>query len=221
MFSLAHAMCRTAATIGIGDYAPEARDHGLGRTCRQRAKSNRTMNQNSLIGRFKPILSWVGWKSGRVVHVMDESGTTRTCSECDYVVPDGIAPGIKAWTCPACGYRHIRDENAAKNGLDRLKHFVEAASGNPHSPRSGPTGPRNRVVQRCGWSFVSSGKPGGAWRVLDESTTSVNEIAPAPFRRRRSSGSAAGSGLDSGGPDRLESDRSCSMKSMDDMICAG
>jgi putative transposase len=69
---------------------------------------------------------------------MDESGTTRTCSECPHVVLVGIAPGINAWTCPACGYRHIRDGNAAKNGLDRLKQLVEAASGNPHLPLQKP-----------------------------------------------------------------------------------
>jgi len=71
------------------------------------------MNNRSLIGRFKSTLSWVGLKSGKSYDEFDEKGTTRSCHACGYSCPEGIAPGIRSWTCPICQTDHLRDENAA------------------------------------------------------------------------------------------------------------
>jgi putative transposase len=78
------------------------------------------MNNRSLIGRFKPILSWVALKSGKTVLKYDETGTTRTCHQCRYVIEGGIHPSIRHWRCPACSSENDRDENAAKNGLRKV-----------------------------------------------------------------------------------------------------
>lgn len=57
---------------------------------------------------------------GRVVDV-DEKFTTQTCSSCGALPPErprGIAGlGIREWECSACGSRHDRDVNAARNIL--------------------------------------------------------------------------------------------------------
>ena len=77
------------------------------------------MNNRSLIGRFKQIVEWLATRSGRIYLEYEEKGTTRTCHKegCSYVVEGGIAPDIREWICPKCQSFHIRDENAALNGL--------------------------------------------------------------------------------------------------------
>jgi putative transposase len=112
LFTLANQICKRYEVIGMGDYTPK----GGGITTPMR----RAMNNMSLIGRFKGVLSWVAKRSGRLYIEYKEEGTTRTCSECGYVVEGGIAPEIREWTCPQCGTFHIRDENSAKNGLMRV-----------------------------------------------------------------------------------------------------
>ncbi len=59
--------------------------------------------------------------------VVDESNTSRSCSDCGAVCgPKGIAGlGIRAWECSECGASHDRDVNAAKNIL-RLGLAVQA-----------------------------------------------------------------------------------------------
>lgn len=112
MFTVAHRLCKRYDCIGIGDYAP----NGTGITKAMR----RAMNNESLIGRFKEILHWTAIKSGKHCIQYDEKGTTRTCHACGYEVPDGLPPSVREWTCPACRAFHIRDENAAQNGLAKI-----------------------------------------------------------------------------------------------------
>ena len=112
MFTTAHALCQKYDCIAIGDYAP----HGNGITTAMR----RGMNNRSLIGRFKKVLLWTARKSGKVCIEFDEKGTTRTCHACGYVHEEGLSPSIRRWPCPACQTEHIRDENAAINGLRKV-----------------------------------------------------------------------------------------------------
>lgn len=155
LFSTANKLCREYDLIGLGDYAPAQGDSGLGR------KANRGMKNRSLIGRFKPILCWVAQRSGKTAEVFDESGTTRTCSErlCGHLVKGGIPSTIREWTCEQCGTFHVRDENAAKNGLVRI---ISARS--LQLPCSGP------VARRCDWRFHPQG-----WREEPKGSVNANQ----------------------------------------------
>jgi putative transposase len=112
MFTVAHMLCKHYDCIGIGDYAP----HGTGLTKAMR----RAMNNESLIGRFKDVLYWTTMKSGKHCIQYNEKGTTRTCHVCGCEVSGGLPPSVRQWTCPACQEFHIRDENAAQNGLAKI-----------------------------------------------------------------------------------------------------
>ena len=112
MFTSAHRLFRDYDCVGIGDYTP----NGGGITTAMR----RAMNNRSLIGRWKKTLFWVARKSGKTFIEFDEKGTTRTCHRCLHIVEQGIPVTLRQWQCPQCQTEHIRDENAAINGLKRL-----------------------------------------------------------------------------------------------------
>jgi len=112
LFTIAQTLFKQYDLVSIGDYTPD----GTGKNVTMR----RAMNNQSLIGRFKEILSWVAQKSGKHFHEFSEKGTTRTCHHCNYVVQGGLSPDVRLWECPQCSTEHIRDENAAQNGLRRV-----------------------------------------------------------------------------------------------------
>jgi len=128
--------------VGIGDYVP----HGGGIT----KKMRRSMNNQSLNRRFKHVLSWVALRSGKAYLEWEEGGSTRTCHDCTYTVIEGIPPEVRAWDCPNCSRSHIRDENAARNGLTRtLKALGVPCSG------------RREVSFRRVWRFNGLGLTSG------------------------------------------------------------
>jgi putative transposase len=112
VYTISHQICKTYDVIGVGDYAPQ----GEGIT----PKMRRAMNNRSLIGRFKQALQWVAAKSGKLFIEYNEKGTTRTCNACHYVCQEGLSPSIRSWSCPCCQEFHLRDENAAINGLKKI-----------------------------------------------------------------------------------------------------
>jgi len=112
LFTLANELYRQYDVIGIGNYTP----HGGGINSGMR----RSMNNQSLIGRFKQTLAWVAEREGKTFIELSEYKTTKVCHDCGYDVPDGIPPEVREWDCPVCGTHHIRDENSARNGLGRL-----------------------------------------------------------------------------------------------------
>jgi len=112
--TIANFLCKHYSVIAIGDYTP--RGGGISKSMR------RGMNNQSLIGRFKLVLKWVAARSGRIYIEWPEHGSTRTCSECGYKLATGLTPDIRRWDCPACGTHHLRDENAAINGLKQVMH---------------------------------------------------------------------------------------------------
>ena len=147
MFTVAHRLCKHYDCIGIGDYAPDGT--GLTRAMR------RSMNNGSLIGRFKHILSWTATKSGKHCIIYDEKGTTRTCHACGYEVPNGLPPSVRQWTCPVCQAFHIRDENAAQNGLAKILRDLNE-KGEPYGslvPSSGLV----LILERWAWRILPSG----------------------------------------------------------------
>jgi putative transposase len=108
-YTLSNQICKQYDIICIGDYTPQ----GGGITTSMR----RSMNNQSIIGRFKKTLEWVAFRSNRLFFEYNEKGTTRTCCECHHVVEGGNPPEVREWDCPQCGFHHLRDENAAINGL--------------------------------------------------------------------------------------------------------
>jgi putative transposase len=147
MFTLAHQLCRLYDCIGIGDYTP----CGDGITSAMR----RAVNNRSLIGRFKKILFWTAQKSGKTFVEYDEKGTTRTCCECGHVIEEGLLPSIRQWKCPVCQIEHLRDENAARNGLKRILRDPQIKSETLVSqvPCSGLVS----IIERWAWRVLPSG----------------------------------------------------------------
>jgi putative transposase len=118
LFSVSHYLCKRYDIISVGDYTP--RGGGLSKGMR------RAMNNESLIGRFKETLKWVALKSGKLSDEWAEYNSTKTCHRCGFKHAESLNPSIRQWQCPDCKFDHIRDENAALNGLERVfdKHKI-------------------------------------------------------------------------------------------------
>ena len=143
MYTLANALCSQYDCIGIGDYTP-------GKV--QKYKSmNRSMINQSLIGRFKECLNWVCAKSGKHFIEYDERNTTRRCHSCRTILCEGLSPEIRSWTCENCHTHYLRDENAAINGLLRVEK--ELLNKNKTVPGSGLVS----VMERCAWQVLPRG----------------------------------------------------------------
>jgi transposase len=148
MFTSAHRLFRSYDCIGIGDYTPNA--EGITTPMR------RAMNNRSLIGRWKDTLSWVARKSGKTFVEFDEKGTTRTCHHCLYVEEQGIPVSLRQWQCSQCQTEHIRDENAAINGLRKiLRDLPQKNEGEHLSIVSGSD--LAFVKKRWAWCVLPSG----------------------------------------------------------------
>ena len=113
------------------------------------------MNNRSLNRRFKDTLARGATKSGKTFFEYDEKGTTRTCHCCHHVVEGGLAPNIRNWECAACNTRHIRDENAAKNGLSKVLRDLAKKSELLSSQVSGSD--LVSIVKRWAWRVLPSG----------------------------------------------------------------
>ncbi|MFL5662075.1 MAG: RNA-guided endonuclease InsQ/TnpB family protein [Ktedonobacteraceae bacterium] len=140
LYTVANHLYAEYDAVGIGNYVP----HGGGIT----KKMRRSMNNRSLNGRFKEVLTWVALRSGKQYLVWEEGGSTRTCHDCGLVMEEGIPVDVREWDCPSldCLCHHIRDENAARNGLTRtLKALALPCSG------------RREVSSRRVWRFNGLG----------------------------------------------------------------
>ncbi len=68
-------------------------------------------------GEHRRMLNYKAERYGRTIAVVDRwYPSSKTCSACGHVLAE-LGLGIRHWTCPACGTRHNRDVNAAKNIL--------------------------------------------------------------------------------------------------------
>lgn len=66
-------------------------------------------------GEFRTLLTYKAHRDGRTLAVADRwYPSTKTCSTCGHLLAV-LALGTRHWSCPACGTRHDRDVNAAKN----------------------------------------------------------------------------------------------------------
>jgi putative transposase len=68
-------------------------------------------------GAFRAMLAYKAERAGRRLVVVDRwYPSSKTCSGCGHVLAT-LSLGTRTWRCPACGARHDRDTNAAKNLL--------------------------------------------------------------------------------------------------------
>ena len=68
-------------------------------------------------GTFRRMLQYKAASAGRAVIVIDRwYPSSKTCSACGHLL-SSLSLSARHWTCPACGTRHDRDVNAAKNIL--------------------------------------------------------------------------------------------------------
>ena len=58
------------------------------------------------------------WKGGKFVKIDRFFPSSKTCSDCQYVV-ESLPLSVREWTCPKCKSVHDRDINAAKNILQQ------------------------------------------------------------------------------------------------------
>lgn len=162
LFTLANMIYSIYTFVVVGDYTP----HGGGLSTPMR----RAMNNRSLIGRFKHVLSWVALRSGKSYDSFNERGTTRTCSQCQHKVEGGIPPNVRLWTCSKCSCEHIRDENAAINGLSKYLRVLEK---NGEFSLSVPCSGLVPVKERWAWRVQTRGVASAILRGADcGSTTS-------------------------------------------------
>ena len=99
--TLANYLSKHYDVIAIGDYTPHG--GGINRGMR------RSMNNLSLIGRFKDVVKWTASRSGWVYIEWAKYGSTKTCSHCGHKLSEGLTPDIPWWTCPSCLTHHHRD----------------------------------------------------------------------------------------------------------------
>ena len=174
MFTSAHRLFKNYDCVGIGNYTP----NGEGITTPMR----RAMNNRSLIGRWKSTLSWVARKSGKTFIEFDEKGTTRTCHHCLHIVEQGIPVTLRQWQCSQCQTEHIRDENAAINGLKKvLRDLPQKNEGESPSIVSGSD--LALVKERWAWCVLPSGvfiHPRGQSGEVIRSTRKLNRGHDSP-----------------------------------------
>jgi putative transposase len=83
-------------------------------------------------GEFRRQLAYKCQRYGRSLVVIDRwYPSSKTCSACGYLLAE-LSLGTRHWTCPACGARHDRDLNAAKNILAAGLAVTDCGAGVRH-----------------------------------------------------------------------------------------
>ncbi len=87
-------------------------------------------------------------KGGLLVEIDRWFPSSKTCSNCLYIMSE-MPLEIREWTCPSCGIKHDRDENASKNiraeGIRIIQTDGTAVSANGGTVR--PKGGRKSVLR--------------------------------------------------------------------------
>ena len=115
-------------------------------------------------GMLRTQLLYKGEHAGRVVQVVDERYTSRTCSRCGAITgPSGRDMlDVRRWVCGECGASHDRDANAARNILTVGLRCRGESSGSTQvlgkePPSAGTSHTRSRVRQARHFSRSETG----------------------------------------------------------------
>jgi IS605 OrfB family transposase len=83
-------------------------------------------------GMLKSFVQYKGQQAGRSVSVINESYTSRACSQCGALSgPQGLGQlSVRDWKCVDCGAVHDRDVNSARNILHLGSRYQTSVSGN-------------------------------------------------------------------------------------------
>lgn len=142
LFALGNRLFREYDLIFMGDYTPHP-GTGISKGMR------RSMNNESLIGKLKLILKHLALRSGKHYEEYNERNTTKTCHGCG-IKNENLTVNDRSWKCLECGLDHIRDENAALNGL---KKYFAGNSGKENFMSCSDLVKQPLVVSRCTWEW--------------------------------------------------------------------
>jgi len=137
LYTVANKLFKIYDHVGIGDYTP--RGGGINKGMR------RSMNNQSLIGRFKEVLSWVAQRGGKSYGEWSEYNSTSVCFDCGHK-SHSLTPNDRQWDCDGCGTHHFRDENSGRHGVVRVAKQLQM-------PCSGHLD----ISLRCAWRFCGLG----------------------------------------------------------------
>ena len=100
-------------------------------------------------GMLKRFLQYKGECAGRTVQVVNESNTSRGCSNCGALTgPSGLRQlAVRTWNCARCGESHDRDVNAARNILMAGSRCGTSVSGNEPLPAERPPSQTPRLLK--------------------------------------------------------------------------
>ena len=105
-YTISNQLAKNYDCVIIGNYTPSL----------ETAVNNsmhRSMLNQSIIGKFRNILSWVMKRSNKGYILADEHNTTKECCICGHI--EKKEPSIREFTCKKC-HRHLsRDINSSVN----------------------------------------------------------------------------------------------------------
>ncbi|MFX0184518.1 MAG: RNA-guided endonuclease InsQ/TnpB family protein [Candidatus Hodarchaeota archaeon] len=113
-----------ARTIVVGDLSPQqmvaGKKNGKMTERRKFQKSvNRGVHNTGHLGRFIELLTYKVKKIGKRATLIDEQGTTKTCSVCGHI-KERMSLSERIYQCEMCGIVRDRDQNSAINIMKRF-----------------------------------------------------------------------------------------------------
>jgi len=103
--------------------------------------------------KFVNFLDYKSTQSGKLLVKIDRFfPSSKTCSHCHYKF-EKLSLDIRHWTCPGCGTRHDRDENAAINIRAEGIRIMQTSLGTSDAAKGGNVRPKLGRVSRLGNSL--------------------------------------------------------------------
>ncbi len=137
LYAIVHWTAKRYDEVLIGDYVPTL-------NVAKYQTMHRAMLNQTPVGKLRHTLEWVQQKSGKHYKIVDESNTTKACSDCGHL--EKKTPNIRIFTCDHCGNTFNRDINSSVN---------IAKKGNKTLPGSGYIGLEDPMYT-VAWCFQQS-----------------------------------------------------------------